>query len=75
MLMYYVVPLVMLMLMLVTKSYEKSISNAATIVGLLYYSYAVNYSIDAAFAGLAIVVFMMQIRAIINHNQDRLIKR
>jgi uncharacterized membrane protein YfhO len=75
MLTYFTVPLIMALLMIVTKSYTKSISNAFTIIGLLFFAYAVNYSLDLAFYGLAFIIFAMQIRAIINHNIDTFIKR
>jgi uncharacterized membrane protein YfhO len=75
MLTYFIVPLMMTLLMIVTKSYTRSISNAFSVLGLLFFAYVVSYSLDLAFYGLAFIVFVMQIRAITNNNVDSFLKR
>ena len=72
---YYIIPLVMFLLMLVTSSHEKSISNAASIVGLVFFGYIHQHSPIVAFFGLSLVIFVMQIRAIVNHRKDSFLKR
>jgi len=71
----YVVPLVMFMLMLVTGSYRKSFTNAVSITSLMIAGYIYQFSHIGAFYIMAASIFIMQIRAIINHRHDSFLKR
>lgn len=72
---FYTIPLVMFMLMIVTKSYKNSISNAVSVTALLIAGYVYQYSEIYAFLVIAVSVFLMQLRAIVNHDEDKLLKR
>ena len=72
---FYTVPLVMFMLMIVTKSYKKSISNAVSVTALLIAGYIYQYSEIYSFLVMSVSIFAMQLRAIVNHDDDKLLKR
>ena len=72
---FYTVPLVMFMLMIVTKSYKKSISNAVSVTALLVAGYIYQYSEIYSFLVMWVSIFAMQLRAIVNHDDDKLLKR
>ena len=72
---FYTVPLVMFMLMVVTKSYKKSISNAVSVTALLIAGYIYQYSGIYSFLVMWVSIFAMQLRAIVNNDDDKLLKR
>ena len=72
---FYMIPVVMFLLMLVTKSYKKSVTNSVSISALLIAGYIYPASPTNAFLVMATSIFIMQIRAIVNHKNDRWIKR
>ena len=75
---FYIVPLVMFLVMIATKLYETSLSTAISVCALLVSSYLYTahiVSVNTAFLIMSGGIFLVEIRAIINRNQDKWVKR